>query len=142
MDKVTIRVGSATQSPGPERLEEIRELAELLKEDGRSVAIEEVELIPGRYGVIWAETLAIFIGSAAGSGLIGAIVADIYNTAKGWARDQFTKKKPANPTGRVRTQSFTLYDSDGKPLVSWKISDEGEQETVHEIESSPDDQSR
>jgi hypothetical protein len=106
VDDVTLRVGSATQSPGPVCLAEIEELAALLRDSGRSVTVEEVERIPGRYGVIWAETLAIYIGSAAGSSLIAAIV----------------------------------YGPDGEPILFWKISYEGEEETVYkEIENDSGD---
>jgi hypothetical protein len=47
----------------------VEELAALLRADDRSVAIEERERVPERYGIVWAETLAIFIGTAAGNGL-------------------------------------------------------------------------
>ena len=120
----------------------MEELAAVLRTDDRSVSIEERERIPERYGVVWAETVAIFIGTAAGSGLIGAIVTDVYNTAKRWARDQWKKKTEAHPGGRVRSQSFTLYGPDGKPILHWKISYEGEKEEIYqEIEPKPDDDS-
>lgn len=145
MVHITLRVEGLTRSVTPERLAEGEELAELLREAGHSVAVEGVERIPdstpGRYRIVWAETVAIFIGSAAASGLVGAVMTDIYNAAKKWARDQFKKKTAAKPNGRVPTQSFTLYGSDGKPLLYWKISYEGEEETFYgEIEGKSDDQ--
>lgn len=141
-----IRVGSATESVTPRRCAEVEELAALLRDDDRAVAIEERERIPERYGVVWAETVAIFIGTSAGSGLMGAMVTDVYNIAKRWARDQWKKKKTttteAHPGGRVRSQSFTLYGPDGKPILYWKISYEGEKEEIYrEIEPKPDDDS-
>lgn len=130
-----IRIGSATESVTPKRRAEVEELAALLRNDDRSVAIEERERIPERYGVAWAETVAIFIGTAAGSGLIGAVVTDVYDTAKRWARDQWKNKTQARPGGRVHSQSFTLYSPDGKPILHWKISYEGEKEEIYgEIE--------
>jgi len=118
----------------------VEELAALLREDGRSVAVEERERIPERYGVVWAETVAIFIGTSVGSGLIGAIVTDVYNTAKRWARDQWKTKPEARPGGRVRSQSFTLYGPDEKPILYWKVSYEGEKEEIYqETEPKPDD---
>ena len=120
----------------------MEELAALLRDDDRSVAIEERERIPERYGVVWAETVAIFIGTAAGSGLVGAMVTDVYNIAKRWVRDQWKKKTEAHPGGRVRSQSFTLYGPDGKPILYWKISYEGEKEEIYrEIETKPGDDS-
>lgn len=68
METITLRTGSPTQRTGPKRLTEVEELASLLTTSDRFVTIEEVEPVPGRYGVIWAETLTIFIGTAAGSG--------------------------------------------------------------------------
>jgi hypothetical protein len=143
VENIVIRVGSATESVTPRRRAEVGELAALLRDDDRSVAIEERERIPERYGVVWAETVAIFIGTAAGSGLIGAIVSDVYNTAKRWARDQWKKKTTeASPGGRVRSQSFTLYGPDEKPVLFWKISYEGEKEQLYQqIEPKPDDSS-
>jgi len=138
-----IRAGSATESVTPARRAEVEELAALLREDGRSVIVEERGRIPERYGVVWAETVAVFIGTSVGSGLIGAIVTDVYNTAKKWTRDQWKKKKTeARPGGRVRSQSFTLYGPDEKPILSWKISYEGEKEEIYqEIDLKPDDDS-
>jgi len=142
VENIVIRVGSATESVTPGRGAEAEELAALLRADDRSVAIEERERIPERYGVAWAETVAIFIGTSAGSGLIGAMVTDVYNTAKRWARDQWKKKTEARPGGRVRSQSFTLYGPDGKPILHWKISYEGENEEIYqEIEPESDDDS-
>lgn len=143
MEDVVIRVGSTTESISSTRRTEIEELATLLQEDGCSVAIEERERIPGIpecYGVVWAETVAIFIGTSVGSGLIGAIVTDVYNTAKKWTREQWRKETEAYPNDRVRSQSFTLYGPDEKPILYWKISYEGESEEVYrEIEQEHED---
>ena len=137
-----IRVGSATGSVTPGRRAEVEELAALLRDGDHSVAIEERERVPEHYGVLWAETVAIFIGTSAGSGLVGAVVTDVYNRAKRWASDQWRKKAKARPGGRVRSQSFTLYSSDGKPMLHWKISYEGEKEEIYkEVEPKSDDDS-
>jgi hypothetical protein len=125
---IVLRVGSATENVVPRRRAEIEELAAMLSKEHRSIAIEERERIPERYGIIWAETVGIFVGAAASTTIIGAIVTDVYNTAKKWARNQFKKKSEASLSGRVRTQSFTIYGPDGKPLLYWKISSEGEEE--------------
>ena len=75
-----------------------------------------------------------------GSGLIGAIVTDVYNTAKKWTREQWRKETEAYPNDRVRSQSFTLYGPDEKPILYWKISYEGESEEVYrEIEQEHED---
>lgn len=131
MRDIVIRAGSATENVTPTRRGELDELAVLLRADDRHVSIEEHERIPGRYGVIWAETVAIYIGYSAGAALIAAIVTDVYNVAKSWARDQFKKKTEAHPGGRVRTQSFTLFGPDEKPILYWKISYDGEEEKIY-----------
>jgi hypothetical protein len=51
VENIVIRVGSATESVTPGRGAEVEELAALLRADDRSVAIEERERIPERYGV-------------------------------------------------------------------------------------------
>ena len=107
------------------------------------MTIEERERIPGipeDYGVIWPETVAIFIETSAGAGLIGAIVTDVYNRAKKWTREQWNRKAEADPNGSVLWQSFTLYGPDGKQILYWEISYEGEHEEIcREIEQQPDD---
>jgi hypothetical protein len=141
MESITLRAGTPVESVGPKRLAEVEELASLLTTDDRSVTIEVVDRIPSLQGFIWAETLAIFIGTAAGGGLTNAVVKDVYDTAKAWARDKFKKKTEATPSGQVRTQKITFYRPDGTPIASYEIGYKGEREHIdNEIEGSDGDE--
>ena len=131
MVNITLRVTVQNPSIPSLRVVEIEELSSLLATSNRSVTIEQVEDISFGSRAIWTETLAIFIGTAAGSGLIGAVVTDVYSIAKTWARNQFKKDTETFGSGVARTQSFTLYDQDGKPILTWKISYDGEHEQLH-----------
>jgi hypothetical protein len=127
MAEIRIRAGSATQSPSPEFFEAIRELEESLGQN-YAATIQQVERIPGRYGVTWGESVAIFIGTSVASGLIEAMVNDVYNEAKAWGRDRLNKQQQENPDGRTRPLSITLYDAEDQRLLNWLINGDGEHE--------------
>jgi hypothetical protein len=101
------------------------ELASALTEKGYSTKVS--------FGIArdagWPEALGIFIGTSAGGGLIGAVVADSYNTAKKWARRMFKQRSESEPKCEVSAQKLTIYDSEGKPIITWEISYRGELET-------------
>jgi hypothetical protein len=143
MESITLRAGTQVEWVSPERLAEVQELAALLDARDRSIKIEVVELVAAT-GWVTAETLAIYVASAVGSGLIGAVVTDVSTVAKAWARDQFKRKTEASPNGRVLTQSLTVYGPDGRPTLHWEISCEGERERAeneveHQAEDEPHD---
>ncbi len=124
-----IRVGSAGEIVTPKLRESVQELAAALRETGHSVGIKEPERKrrPGLGFLTVAEAIGIFIGTGTATTLLNAVVTDIYNSAKGWARLQFKKQQSSNPNLR-QSQRFTIYDSEGKPLLSWKIDSDGEYE--------------
>lgn len=127
-EDIILRIGSPTINILPERRESIMDLAGHIARIGRSVAIEEQERIPGRYGLPWAENVAIYIGAGIGSGLIGAIVTDVYNISKKWARERFRQKQEAQPGVRVRSERVVIYGPDGKVVCVILIDEHGEHE--------------
>jgi hypothetical protein len=134
VEDIVIRVGSgsAAEIVTPKFRESVQELAAALRETGHSVAIEEPERkqIPGLGFLTLAEAIGIFIGTGVATALLNVVVTDIYNSAKSWARQQFKKQQSSNPNqGQLR--SFTIYDSEGKPLLSWKLDGDGEHEEDH-----------
>jgi hypothetical protein len=128
---IVIRIGSgsAAEVVTPEFRESVQELAAILKDTGHSVAIEEPkrERLPGIGFLTLAQEVGIFIGTGVATTLLNAVVTDICNSAKSWARNQVEKPQSSNRPIRQRL-SFTIYDAEGKPLLSWKIDSDGEHE--------------
>jgi hypothetical protein len=125
-------MGSTWEIIMPDYRESVQELAAALRETGHSVAIEEPEpaRMPGIGLLTWAETVGIFIGTGVATTLLNAVVTDVYNSAKNWARKQFKDRKSSNPNLRIPL-SFTIYDSRGIRVLSWKIDSDGEYEEDH-----------
>lgn len=126
-----IRIGSGSPAEivTAEFRESVQELVVDLKGTGHSVSIEKPkrEQIPGVGFLTLAQEVGIFIGTGVATTLLNAVVTDIYNSAKSWARNQVKKRKSSNPNLSQRL-SFTIYDAEGKPLLSWKIDSDGEHE--------------
>lgn len=133
MTDIVIRVGSgsAAEIVTPVFRESVQELAVALKNTGNSVAIKEPKRRrgPGLGLLTLAQEVGIFIGTGVATTLLNAVVTDIYNSAKSWARNQVKKQQSSNPHVHPQ-QSFTIY-VDGKPLLSCKIDSDGEHEEDH-----------
>jgi hypothetical protein len=100
----------------------VSELARL----GYSVSVQETK--PARSAVSSPniiEMVGIFVGTGVATTLINAAVTDMYNSARNWARDRFKRQNRPD----VFVCGFTIYGPDGQPLVFWRISNQGEQET-------------
>lgn len=85
MAQLTIRAGRAYMVTSPEREAAMGALRDSLGKGGVDVDLEIAQYEPGRRGLpppSVPEEVAIFIGTGVGSGLIGAIVTDVYNKAK------------------------------------------------------------
>jgi hypothetical protein len=129
MPQIIVRAGRASEVTSPERREALMELRGRLATGGADVDLEVTEYIPGQRGVTWSETVGLFIAGAVGGGLLANVTKDIYDQAKAWALDRFTKKQAENPNGNPRPESFTIYGPDGEVLKTWKVDREGEHET-------------
>lgn len=120
---ITISAGRASEVTSDERRAALEQLAQNLRKLGADAKLEITEYVPGRRGIVSAEQVAIFIGTAAGSGLVGAVVTDIYTTAKDWARRRFKTKKNGRP------EYVVVKDNQGRTMT-FRISKEGESEEV------------
>ena len=123
MEDIIIRIGSIRDRVKPERYRAVTELVNSLEKDKFSVIIAAHEPIPVtmRAGVPW-EQVGIFVGAGVGTTLINAVVTDIYNSAKKWARVEFGKKSYKRP------ERVVIYDPSGKVLIVWRIDSQGERE--------------
>jgi hypothetical protein len=109
----------------------------VLSKCGVDVDLDITHYTPGRRGLpppAFPEEVAIFIGTGVGSGLIGAIAADVYNKAKHWAKNQYEGKRKAaqganKDPGYVKGERFTIYGPDGNILKSWTVDKNGEHES-------------
>lgn len=125
MPEVTIRMGSPADIISDEQRASIEHLADDLRQRGHDAGTEIIPYIPGRRGVTWPESVAIFVGSGAATALITLVVSDVYSTVKKWARNRFSKRAhQVNP----RPLWITFYGPDNKPLLRLKIDREGEHE--------------
>jgi len=120
--QVTIQAGRASEVFTDARRQAINELATELESIGLTVNLDLTDYIPGRRGISLVEQIGIFIGTSAGSGLIGAIVTDIYSMTKRWARK------------RIQSKSFNrssllviVRDTDGTTRT-FRISKDGTEE--------------
>lgn len=143
--QIRIQIGSVLAAPSPEIVESISELERNLARD-YSTSVNRVERIPRRwetnhFGLVWSESVAIFIGTSAASGLIGAMVNDVYTKAKAWGRDLFNERKQASVDDHIQPVSFTIYDADAgdRLLLDWLINGYGEHETDHRGEGEGPD---
>ena len=129
MPQILIRAGRATEIMRPERRSDLDELVSRLRSEGMVVDLQLTEHIPGRRGIVWGESVAIYIAGAASGAVISNIVGDIYKQAKSWAAARFKKKQEASgENGNPRPESFTILGPDGKVLRTWKIDRNGEHE--------------
>lgn len=121
----------------PEREAALGELRDALGKGGVDVDLEVTHYEPGRRGLpppSFPEELGIFIGTGVGSGLIGAIVTDVYNKAKQWAKRRYEgKRREAQDAKKdpdhVKGERFTIYGPDGNVLKTWTVDKDGEHET-------------
>jgi hypothetical protein len=122
--QVTIQVGSAVEMVPDERRDDLAELATNLGHHGYEVDLKVIEYVPGRRGVSWIETVAIFVaGGVSGAGL-EAITADLYNHAKQWTRQRWQRK--SQEVEAPRPQAFVIYGPNNEVLRRWKIDKTGE----------------
>jgi hypothetical protein len=137
MAQLTVRAGRAYMVMSTERESALRELRDSLSKCGVDVDLDITHYTPGRRGLpppAFPEEVAIFIGTGVGSGLIGAIAADVYNKAKHWAKNQYEGKRKAaqganKDPGYVKGERFTIYGPDGNILKSWTVDKNGEHES-------------
>lgn len=83
--QLMIRTGRTYMVTSPERAAALGELRYSIGKVGVDVDLEITKYEPGRRGFppqSFPEGVAIFIGTSVDSGLIGAIVTDVYNKAK------------------------------------------------------------
>jgi hypothetical protein len=137
MAQLIVRAGRAYMVTSPEREAALCELRDSLRKGGVDVDLEITQYEPGRRGLPppwFPEEVAIYIGAAVGSGLIGAIVTDVYSTAKQWAKSRYGGKRKAaegasKDPDQVKGERFTIYGPDGKVLKTWTVDKDGEHET-------------
>lgn len=105
------------------------DLAERLRDLGHDVRREDRYMEPGRYGVVFGEVLAIYIGMKAldvvTDHAMEAALKRVIETVKAWGRERFGKRRDA---ARPRPISIAFLDENGRVIKSWKIDQEGEQE--------------
>ena len=137
MAQLTIKAGRAYMVTSAEREATLRDLKGILTQGGMDVDLEITHYVPGRRGLPppWTpEQIEILIGKGAAGGLIGAIVKDVYSRAKPWALRRYNaKRKAAKDAGKdedtVKGERFFIYGPDGKPLKTWTVDKDGENET-------------
>lgn len=137
MPHLTIKAGRAYMVSQPERVAALHDLRDRLRQGGVNVDLEVTHYVPGRVGLPppgAPEEIAIFIGKAVASGLVGALTADVYNRTKHWARDRYALKRKAAREAKkdenwVKGERFTIYGPDDQVLKSWTIDKDGEHET-------------
>ena len=121
--EVEIRLG---HNPSPEKREAAEELAQNLRENGQGVAVTtypEGWASPPR-GITPVEQVLIFIGSGVATTLLNAVVTDVYNTAKIWARKRFGTNFRRLDTP---TQEIQIILPGGTKIV-WELDNFGEHE--------------
>ena len=128
MPQVTLKAGRASEITQPERRAALEELRGRLQSAGATVELQIAEYIPGRRGIAFIESVAIYIGGAASGALVSNLVTDFYTQAKTWAKARFHKKLNESPNGNPRPEAFTIYGPDGEVLKTWKIDKDGEHE--------------
>ena len=84
-----------------------QEFTDDLRRWGLTVELEVTEYVPGRRGLGPVEWTLIFIGTSAGTKIIGNLTDDLYNAAKELLRRR--KKRGA----ARRKLGFTIYGPDG-----------------------------
>lgn len=137
MAQLTVRAGRAYMVTSPEREAALSELRDSLGKGGVAVDLEITHYEPGRRGLpapSFPEEVAIFIGTGVGSGLVGAIVTDIYNKTKQWATKRYEAKRRRAQDAKgdsvhVKGERFTIYGPDGNVLKTWTVDKDGEHET-------------
>jgi hypothetical protein len=86
---------------------------------------------PGRVGVVFGEVVWIYPGVKAidvvTDHAIEAMFGRILDTVKAWGRERFGRRKDAP---RPRPMSVQIVDEDGNVLRTWRIDQDGQQETV------------
>lgn len=94
--------------------------------------------------VLSPETIVLVVASAAATTAVNAIVTDVYNKAKTWARGRFEKrhKKLKSRGESGKPVRVIIFDHAGTKLIEWRVDDHGEREYYPHLRSTtpPDDQ--
>ncbi len=122
---IVIRIGRAYEVMHEERRVTTRDFADDLRRWGLTVELEVTEYVPGRYGLTLVEWTAIFIGTSAGTKIIGNLTDDLYQAAKELLRRR--RKAKAEKGSAGRHLGFTIYGPDGKELRSWTTQEDEDQ---------------
>ena len=128
MSDVVIQIGAMYYNLSPDRRKAVEQLADEISERQLSVRIDVLQRVEPRYGLPWAETIAIYLAGVVTSKLIGNVLDDVYAAAKEWATRQFRKSEQKSVPGRARSQIVTIYDAEKNLLIRWEISEHGERE--------------
>jgi hypothetical protein len=114
-----------------ETVEAWEDLAARLRDLQHNVRREDRYMKPGRVGVVFGEVVWIYLGVKAidvvTDHAIEAMLRRLLDTVKAWGRERFGRRENAP---RPRPMSVKIADEDGNILRSWKIDQDGEQETV------------
>jgi hypothetical protein len=112
---------------GPRQLESIQDLVgdlrgtDLVRSNNLSVEFDyDPDKDRPKVPSVIIETLAIYIGTSIASGLIGAVVNDVYKVAKKWVRERRGQQKSTAITD-VPVQRIEIIGPDGKELISWSM---------------------
>lgn len=128
MTDVVIQVGAMYYNLSPDRRKAVEQLADAISERQLSVRIDVLHRVERRYGLPWAETIAIYLAGVATPKIIGNVVDDVYAAAKKWATRQFRGSEQKSVPGRARSQIVTIYDANKNLLIRWEINEQGERE--------------
>lgn len=124
-------------SIGGDSVEAWEDLAARLRDLQHDVRREDRYMEPGRVGLIFGEVVWIYLGVKAidvvTNHAIEAMLDRILDTVKAWGRQRFGKRKDAP---RPRPMSVQIVDEDGKVLRTWRIDQDGEQETIPDSDAS------
>jgi hypothetical protein len=150
VEDIVLEIGPGRENISKRR-EDVEDLATRFRDAGRSVAIQErtppiddgVARGPDLTSYIGGtEALAIFIGTNIASGLIGAVIGDIYKITKRWALERFQKANEQevqeqevksstdawserNSVRLRRSERITIVGPDGKTGYHWEIDEYG-----------------
>lgn len=128
MPEIVLKAGRASEVTQPERRAALQKLREQLESIVGSVSLQIAEYVPGRRGVAWPESVAIYVAGAVSGSLLSNLVTDIYQQARNWAKAHFTEKLSQSADENVRPEWFTIYGPDNQVLKTWKIDKDGEHE--------------
>jgi hypothetical protein len=133
VDEIVIRTSMPTGAHASDNLEaDLEDLAAVLGRNGylarviKEVDIPALEL--GRGFVPRVQHILIFIGSEATGALLNAVITDVLNSAKTWARERLKKNRMGDPEWRTK-QRIIIYGPDGKLVLGWEIDSAGEHES-------------